>query len=145
MAKIYTNPLGASDCDGSDLAVEQTLGEFLRDWREANGMSQKEVGDKIGTDGQSISNLELGITKTMQNKNLRALATLTEMPIDAILAMVRHARSSPAKGQVQIPVSIKNSVVERAKELGISPDEWATAAIEAILGIEGWRPGTKIR
>lgn len=141
--KICTNPLGAGTCERWNVPVDRTLGDFLREWREGMGFSQSEVADKIGVDKQSIYNIESGATKNMQPANLRRLAEVTSEPLDNLFAMVRYAKSLKATSPVQIAAPTKKKAAERAAAMNLSVDEWVSAAVEAILHLDGWKPGEK--
>lgn len=74
-----------------------SLGEFVKADREARGMSQDEYGPLLGVNGQTISNIETGVTKSMKKKPMRLLSELTGTPIRQLMEMTIPARSPRAR------------------------------------------------
>lgn len=63
---------------------ENIFGHRIFELRKAAGMTQKQVGEKVGLSMQAINDIEKGRRETTQTR-LVALAELFEVPIDYLL------------------------------------------------------------
>lgn len=69
------------------IAAYMTLREIIQAHRKAKSLSQADMAKLIDVDGQTISNIETGRTKTLKPANLRRLANVLEKPIEEISAL----------------------------------------------------------
>jgi transcriptional regulator with XRE-family HTH domain len=69
------------------------FGDWLRTRREAMGLSQAKLGQKVGVDGQTISNLETGKTRSPKLKNIAPLAEALSVSVEDL--MVEIGKGSP--------------------------------------------------
>ena len=65
-----------------------TMGERIKELRKGAGMTQEELGNKIGVSAQAVSKWESGISDP-STANLFALADLFGVPADEMLRGVQ--------------------------------------------------------
>lgn len=70
------------------LAVE-SLAEVVKNDRLARGMSQDEYAALLEVNGQTVSNIETGVTKSMKLKPMRRLADLVQRPVSELIAIAK--------------------------------------------------------
>lgn len=113
-----------------DIVVEKTLADLFKEYRGKTGDSQEVLGAKIGVGGQSISNLETGVTQTMKLENLQSFSKLTGIPYAEIAAAVEAGKNravyDPAIDEVPKGVDTTRSgktkkVPEFKSGIGASP------------------------
>jgi transcriptional regulator with XRE-family HTH domain len=83
------NPLSQDENDG-DLVK---LAELVRTLRERRGLSQEELGRRIGISKAAISSIEIGRTKSLRGSTLTGLARELGINPDELTGKKFHARS----------------------------------------------------
>jgi transcriptional regulator with XRE-family HTH domain len=83
------NPLSQDENDG-DLVK---LAELVRTLRERRGLSQEELGRRIGISKAAISSIEIGRTKSLRGSTLTGLARELGISPDELTGKKFHARS----------------------------------------------------
>lgn len=119
---ILQMPLAQRVGCGEITDVGESLGDFLRRVRKQKGLSQSAFGARIGVDGQTISNIEGGRTKTLKLKHLQRLPEVTGTPIEEITAMVPDA--VPATVVLEISREAWEFAVLKAGEKGMTVEAW---------------------
>lgn len=75
-----------------------TLGEKLKDLREARGWSQQELSRRAHVRQALISELERGQKEDTTGQNLRRLAETLKVSVDYLLGKSNDPNQSPAEG-----------------------------------------------
>ncbi len=114
--------------DGSIFGVE-TLGELVKAERRRRGWSQSHLGRLIELDGQSISNLELGHTKTLKLKSLPKLADAIGVPIERIMKLVPGNHDVDTNGESGIDPRPVTTPVTPTWDIDLRASVWAEAPI----------------
>ena len=110
--------------------MEEQFGKWLRYYRKKNGMSQKEVADRIGVGQTTIANYETN-NRFPDRQKLVALALLFNTSLDELLGVPRNLYSEKSRenGPLQMPS------VDTAIELLISGrEDEAWRQIERVIG-----------
>lgn len=71
-----------------------TLGDFVRDRRQSLGMTQAALANALRVTEQTISNLERGVTKSLNLGSLPGLAMALQVPLPQILRFTQPARDN---------------------------------------------------
>lgn len=79
----------------------EALGEVIRDERERQGMTQAELGRRVGLSRPSISLLERGSTKFPKIATLEAIAAALNLPPHALYERAGIAVPDAGTGQLQ--------------------------------------------
>jgi transcriptional regulator with XRE-family HTH domain len=150
MSILSTNPLAETAYVRCDLFVEQsdstgkTLGEAVRERRESLGISQEDLARELDLTVKSIHNLETGETSKLQKlDHMKALATWMELDVVALMKMSRVGDEVGKTVRVPIPTKLMEGIASRVGEG--SAGKWVTKAIEAILEVQDWKPGDKLK
>ena len=102
----------------------------LRKLREAAGLTQRELGNRIGVSGQAVAQWETGV-KRPSVENLTKLADVLETSTDAILGR-NTAENFGRSDCMYIPTMTLCELVERLRSLGVpTSNTKAAAMIEA--------------
>lgn len=140
MYKIDTNPLGATACPLSHPGVEITeIARLVAEARRQAGKNQDAFGRMLGVNGQTISNLESGVTKSLQRfDSVRALAELLGRPIAEVVDINRgSAKGDSPDVFVKLPRTLVEKAMPYAKAQGIEVDEYIAAGLEALMRLQG--------
>lgn len=121
-------------------------GKKLREARDAACLTQTQLAEKInGMSDENIGRIERADPpEGMLTKNLPALAAALGKTLDWVKReLVLPAKPKKDQATVKIPGVVYRAAEQKAKALPkpISAAEWIAAAAEAVLRIEGWRPG----
>lgn len=135
LAKFHPNAIAAEACACSDLFVG-TLGEMVRAWRETKGMSQSALGARVGVDGQTISNLEGGRTRSLKLKHLRKLAEVMGKPIEELTAAV-PGRAAGGTVKVAFPRDDYDALAALAAAKGQTVAEYVARLTVRRLPVRG--------
>ena len=79
----------------------EALGDVIREERERQGMTQAELGRRVGLSRPSISLLERGSTKFPKIATLEAVATALGLPPQALFERAGVTMPDAAAGQVR--------------------------------------------
>lgn len=101
--------------------MKETLGEFARRRREELGLVQAEVAAKMEVEPKTIANLEVGRTKTLKGRNLRALAKALDVPFEVVQKLSRKSRQTK---MVRIPVDAYEAIADAAERKGWTVEEY---------------------
>ncbi len=82
------------------LNLDMDVGKELRSWRRGEGLSQAKLGQRIGVDGQTISNLENGHTQGLKLTNAKKLSDLTGIPVERLAEPERRKQNESDNGRV---------------------------------------------
>lgn len=102
-----------------------TLGEIIRQYREARGMSQAVLARGAKVEGQTISNIETGATKTMRYEKLERVAKMMGTTPEELL---RQANTTG--GPLELPPSLADRVRADAAEQGKEPVEYVSFLVD---------------
>lgn len=109
---------------------EKNFGIRLKESRKSNGLTQKKLGELIGTSAQVISNWERGYTTGIGSEELKALSLCLKTSIDYLIFGQSAPFDAPASDQAQIALDELN-LARKIKSL--SPEK--RKAIELLLGL----------
>jgi MerR family transcriptional regulator, light-induced transcriptional regulator len=109
--------------------MEEQFGKWLRYYRKRNGMSQKEVADRIGVGQTTIANYETN-NRFPDRQKLVALSRLFNASLDELLGVSKNLYSGQGRGKG----SVRRPTVDRAIELLISGrEDEAWQRIEEVI------------
>lgn len=117
--QIVSNPLATKGCGPSDMDVE-TLGEFVKRLRTAKGLSQAALGRLIHVDGQTISNLESGRTRTLKLKNLVGLPAALGTTMEELQ---RIAEGKADTVTIELPRPVYDALAAKAADKGMTVEQ----------------------
>lgn len=107
------------------MIAEMTLAELVKERRQKLGMSQAKLAGLIGAEAQTISNLEMGRTKTMKTKFLQPLAAALHLPIEELTA-IASVTDQDAEKDLLPSERERDSIAKKAAMLarrGLNDDE----------------------
>ena len=73
---------------GANPVIKKSLGQVIKNHREAKGYTQEFVAEKLGVSRQAVSKWEKGTTEP-STSNLFALANLFDMPIEEFMKEIQ--------------------------------------------------------
>ena len=73
---------------GANPVIKKSLGQAIKNHREAKGYTQEFVAEKLGVSRQAVSKWEKGTTEP-STSNLFALAKLFDMPIEEFMKEIQ--------------------------------------------------------
>ena len=73
---------------GANPVIKKSLGQVIKNHREAKGYTQEFVAEKLGVSRQAVSKWEKGTTEP-STSNLFALAKLFDMPIEEFMKEIQ--------------------------------------------------------
>ncbi len=90
------------------------FGNFLYELRKKRGLTQKELGDKLGVKNKAVSQWEMGISKPRTGK-LRTLAEILGVTVDELLACKRAAPKEDARSEIAFAINVHIREIRRAR------------------------------
>ena len=115
-----------------------TLGEHIREVRERAGMTQAELGKKVGVSGVAIMRYEKG-SRQPRFEQLEAIAAALEVPVTALMGYVFTGRVD-GKDIYEIPRDVIDIVIDEEKPTPVSEDGLSAEQLELINLFESAPP-----
>lgn len=114
-----------------------TLGQIIREWRMAQGLSQAALARRMDIEGQTISNIESGHTRILRAAPLHRFSDISGIPVTRLVSAARmseaadvgHGNPAPPKRKpspAEILAALRDAVAEGSLTLGRVKEEVAS-------------------
>ena len=123
---LVNNPFGQDPMDFNESTAADRVGRRIREIRESQNMTQAELGEKIGLNGDRVQKYENGARKPkseLLKQFARALDVSTLALTDPIVA--NYFGAMYALFEMEKRYDLKVSVMERSFHLSLAMGLWA--------------------